>query len=66
MRGDQCLFHSGKVVGGGSTINGMLYVRGDREDFEEWERLGNPGWGWDGVLPYFKRSEDQLNPAYAR
>jgi len=62
----QCLWHAGKVVGGGSTVNGMLYVRGDREDYDAWERRGNPGWGWKDVLPFFKASEDQLNPYYAR
>jgi len=66
MQGDQCLWHAGKVVGGGSTINGMLYVRGDQEDYDAWERRGNPGWGWEDVLPYFKKSEDQLNTHYAR
>ena len=66
MEDGQCLWHAGKVVGGGSTVNGMLYVRGDREDYDAWERAGNPGWGWDSVLPFFKLSEDQLSPAYAR
>lgn len=47
----------GKVLGGSSAINAMVYVRGQREDFDEWEQLGNKGWGWDGVLPYFKKSE---------
>jgi len=62
----ECLWHSGKVVGGGSTVNGMLYVRGDQEDYDAWHRRGNPGWAWKDVLPYFKRSEDQQNPVYAR
>jgi len=66
MEGDQCLWHSGKVLGGGSVINGMIYARGDQEDYDNWERLGNPGWGYQDVLPFFKKSEDQLNPAYAR
>lgn len=47
----------GKVLGGSSAINGLLWVRGQREDFEHWEALGNPGWGWKDVLPLFKRSE---------
>ncbi|KAH8653230.1 alcohol oxidase [Tricladium varicosporioides] len=46
----------GKVVGGGSTVNGMAFGRGSEEDYDNWERLGNPGWGWDGLLPYFKKS----------
>ena len=62
MKDDQCLKHAGKVIGGGSTINGMLHVREDQEDFNTWERKGNPGWGWKDVLPYFKKSEDQQNP----
>ena len=38
-------------------INGMLYYRGHRKDYEEWEELGNPGWGWESVLPFFKSAE---------
>jgi choline dehydrogenase len=48
----------GKALGGSSAINGMVYCRGNRDDFDHWARLGNTGWGWDDVLPYFKRSED--------
>ena len=48
----------GKVIGGSGSINAMVYVRGQPSDFEEWKALGNPGWGWDDVLPYFKESED--------
>jgi len=43
----------GKVLGGSSSINGLLYVRGQAEDFEGWRQMGNAGWGWDDVLPYF-------------
>jgi choline dehydrogenase len=49
----------GKVLGGSSSINGLVHVRGQREDFDEWARLGNAGWGYVDVLPYFRRSEDQ-------
>ena len=48
----------GKVIGGSGSINAMVYVRGQPNDFEDWKALGNPGWGWDDVLPYFKKSED--------
>ena len=47
----------GRVLGGSSSINGLLYVRGQKEDYEQWRQLGNNGWGWDDVLPCFKRSE---------
>jgi len=49
----------GKVLGGSSSINGLLYVRGQHEDYERWRQHGNLGWGYDDVLPYFKKSEDQ-------
>lgn len=51
----------GKVAGGSSSINGMVYIRGQREDYEDWRRAGNQGWGWDDVFPYFKRSENNLH-----
>ncbi|MEO0818893.1 MAG: GMC family oxidoreductase N-terminal domain-containing protein [Pseudomonadota bacterium] len=47
----------GKGLGGSSSINGLLYVRGQRQDYDHWAQLGNTGWGWDDVLPLFKRSE---------
>lgn len=49
----------GKVLGGSSSINGLLYVRGQRQDYDGWRDLGNQGWSYDDVLPMFKRSEDQ-------
>lgn len=49
----------GKVLGGSSSINGLVYLRGQKEDFDLWRQLGNAGWSYDDVLPYFKKSEDQ-------
>lgn len=48
----------GRVLGGSSSINGMIYMRGQRADYDGWAALGNPGWSWDDVLPMFKASED--------
>jgi choline dehydrogenase len=55
----------GKVLGGSSSINGLLYVRGQHEDYDRWRQLGNTGWGFDDVLPYFKVAEDQQRGADA-
>lgn len=52
----------GKVLGGCSSINGLVHVRGQREDFDEWARLGNAGWGYADVLPYFLKSENHERP----
>ena len=51
----------GKVLGGSSALNGLLYIRGDRHDYDNWKDLGNKGWGYDEVLPYFKKFECQEN-----
>ncbi|HEY1299911.1 MAG TPA: GMC family oxidoreductase N-terminal domain-containing protein [Stellaceae bacterium] len=48
----------GRVLGGSSSINGLIYIRGQPEDFDHWAQLGNRGWGWDDVLPYFKQAEN--------
>jgi choline dehydrogenase len=53
----------GKVLGGSSSINGLLYVRGQHEDYDRWRQHGNGGWGYDDVLPYFKKAEDQQRGA---
>lgn len=45
----------GAVVGGGTIVNGMEYDRGAAADYDAWESLGNPGWGWSGLLPYFRK-----------
>ena len=47
----------GRVLGGSSSINGLLYVRGQSQDFNHWRQLGNTGWAWEDDLPYFKRAE---------
>jgi len=49
----------GKVLGGSSSLNGLLYVRGQPQDYDRWAQMGNTGWGWSDVLPLFRRSEDQ-------
>jgi len=48
----------GKVLGGSSSLNGLLYVRGQPQDYDRWRQMGNNGWGWDDVLPLFKRAEN--------
>jgi choline dehydrogenase len=53
----------GKVLGGSSSINGLLYIRGQHEDYDRWRQHGNNGWGFDDVLPYFKKAEDQRRGA---
>ncbi len=53
----------GKVLGGSSSINGMVYIRGQAEDFDHWRQLGNTGWSFDDILPYFRRSEHQVRGA---
>jgi choline dehydrogenase len=65
LAGGKSYLPRGKVLGGTGTINAMVYVRGQRQDFERWRSLGNIGWGYDDVLPYYKRSEDNERGADA-
>jgi choline dehydrogenase len=58
--GRKVFWPRGKVLGGSSSINGMVYIRGQAEDFDHWRQLGNTGWSFDDVLPYFKRAEHQV------
>ncbi|XP_065223661.1 glucose dehydrogenase [FAD, quinone]-like [Planococcus citri] len=57
MVDNQCLWPRGKVLGGSSSINALLYVRGNAKDYDNWESLGNPGWSYENVLKYFKKLE---------
>ncbi|XP_017890997.1 glucose dehydrogenase [FAD, quinone] [Ceratina calcarata] len=56
----KCYWPRGKVLGGTSVMNGMTYMRGSRKDYDDWAKLGNVGWSYQDVLPYFIRSEDNL------
>jgi choline dehydrogenase-like flavoprotein len=58
LNGRALSYPRGKVLGGCSSINGMIYMRGQAADYDGWRQAGNTGWGWDDVLPYFRRSED--------
>ncbi|TPM24783.1 GMC family oxidoreductase [Mesorhizobium sp. B2-3-4] len=58
LNGRSLAYPRGKVMGGCSSINGMIYMRGQAADYDHWRQLGNPGWGWDDVLPLFRKSED--------
>lgn len=63
LKGRQVFQPRGKTLGGSSSINGLLYVRGQHEDYDRWRQLGNTGWGYDDVLPYFKKAENQSRGA---
>jgi choline dehydrogenase len=63
LDGRKILCSRGKVVGGSSSINALIYIRGNRHDFDHWQALGNPGWSYQEVLPYFKKSENQQRGA---
>jgi choline dehydrogenase len=57
--GRRLMMPRGKVLGGSSSINGMIYIRGHRQDYADWQAAGAEGWGWNELLPYFVRTEDQ-------
>jgi choline dehydrogenase-like flavoprotein len=59
LNGRSLNYPRGKVLGGCSSINGMIYMRGQAHDYDRWRQMGNAGWAWDDVLPYFKKHEDQ-------
>jgi choline dehydrogenase len=61
--GRAILYPRGKVLGGSSSINGLIYIRGQRQDFDLWRQLGNTGWSYEDVLPYFRRAENQEHGA---
>ena len=61
LNGRSLLYPRGRILGGCSSINGMLYLRGQSADYDHWRQLGNTGWAWDDVLPYFKKSEDYVD-----
>lgn len=65
LNGRSIGYARGKVLGGCSSINAMIYMRGQRSDYDHWANLGNRGWGWDDVLPVFKASEDYQHGADA-
>ncbi|SMX25982.1 Alcohol dehydrogenase [acceptor] [Pelagimonas phthalicica] len=58
LNGRALVYPRGKVLGGCTSVNGMIYMRGQAADYDQWRQLGNTGWGWDDVLPYFLKSED--------
>lgn len=59
LNGRALNYPRGKVLGGCTSINGMIYMRGQARDYDMWRQLGNPGWGWDDILPYFLKHQDQ-------
>ncbi len=65
MKGRRIYWPRGRGLGGSSSINGLIFVRGQREDYNHWAQLGNAGWDWNSVLPYFMRSEHNSRGANA-
>ena len=66
LKGNRLYWPSGRVIGGSSSVNGMIFVRGHRAKYDQWRDAGCPGWGYDDVLPYFRKLEDCAfgDPAY--
>jgi choline dehydrogenase-like flavoprotein len=62
LNGRSLAYPRGKVIGGSSSINAMIYMRGQSADYDGWRQLGLAGWGWDDVLPFFKKHEDHFAP----
>jgi len=62
LNGRSLAYPRGKVIGGCSAINAMIYMRGQAADFDGWRQLGLTGWGWDDVLPYYLKQEDHIDP----
>ncbi|KAL4718770.1 hypothetical protein ACJJTC_003357 [Scirpophaga incertulas] len=65
FKNKQCHWPRGKVMGGSSVLNYMIYTRGTQQDYDNWRDLGNNGWGWNDVLPYFKKVEDYKIPEFS-
>ena len=63
LNGRSIKYPRGRVLGGTSSINGMVYIRGQAADYDGWRQQGNIGWSWNDVLPYFRKSEDQARGA---
>jgi choline dehydrogenase-like flavoprotein len=65
LNGRAIAYPRGKVIGGSSAINAMIYMRGQQADYDTWRQMGLSGWGWDDVLPFFKKPEDHFSGASA-
>jgi len=65
LNGRAIAYPRGRVIGGSSAINAMIYMRGQAGDYDSWRQMGLTGWGWDDVLPFFKRDEDHFSGASA-